>query len=156
MLNALGLLVFLFASVVSIVPHALFNTAQTNHCLDGSNVISSDESIIGLSCINLNCSSSNEIKFCWGSTFCQNSYGSSCKLLDGLFCQTEGVTSNIFKVCNSKPLEISVVNDLSNVMQSLTKEISPSKVALPGVGERVSTDSFEGNKIISLSKILLF
>jgi hypothetical protein len=138
----------LFLTVV--VSNVIINDKQISHCLDGSNEINIDESITGLSCINLDCP--NEIDFCWGSTMCQSSSDTSCELLQGLLCQIEDITSSTFKICISIPLETYVVNNLSEVTNRLSTEAIPSIVDPSGVERLLSSSTLKEDKVNTLSK----
>jgi hypothetical protein len=150
MLKSIGVLVLLF--VVSVFSNELTETIdkeRRNHCPYGSSEIHSNESLIGLSCINLNCA--NETQFCRGSIICDSSYGISCKSFEGLFCQTEGITSSSFKVC-SIPSETSTVSDLPEVIESSSEEKIPSRIESLEVTSRDLSGKLDEGRVNTFGK----
>ena len=138
MLKVIGFLVpLLIVSVFSNELNEIIVKEQRNHCPDDTSEIPSIESILGLSCINLNCE--NETQLCWGSIFCIRSSGTSCELFDGLLCQNDGITSSSFQVCRS----LSTVKD-SEVKENSSEEKVPSRSKLLGSeGRDLSSKSTE-------------
>lgn len=137
MLKVIGLLVAsLVVSVFSNESNEVINKERRNHCPYGSSEIQSNESIIGLSCINLNCA--NESPFCVGSIICDSSLSTFCRSFEGLLCQTEGTTSSYFRVCRAIPLETSAVKDSSEVMENSSEERIPSILELGVEGRDLS------------------
>jgi hypothetical protein len=127
MLKSIGVLVLsLVLSVFSNESNEDIGKELGNHCPYGSNEIHSNESIIGLSCVNLNCA--NESQFCRGSITCDSNFRTSCKSFESLLCQTDGIKSSSFKVCKSIPLETSTVSDSSDVIESSSEEKMPSRM----------------------------
>jgi hypothetical protein len=148
MLKFIGHVVLFLTVVVSKV--IINNDKQISHCPNGSDEINSDESITGLSCVNLDCP--NEIEFCWGSTICHSSHDTSCELLEGLLCQIEETMSSTFKICIPIPLEILAVNNSSEVAERLSTEVIPSIMDSPGVERLLSLSTLKEDKVNTLSK----
>lgn len=148
-----SLVLLLVVSVFSDVSNEIVDEERRKHCPYGSSEIHTKESIVGLSCISRNCV--NETQICWGSTICDSSYGTSCELFEGFLCQTEMMTSSLFKVCRSISLETSTVNDLSQIMESSSEEETTSTLELLGVGIRDLSSKLIEDKVNILGKFYL-
>jgi hypothetical protein len=148
MLKNIGLLVL--SLVVSVFSNENISKEQKNHCPYGSSEIHSNASIIGLSCINLICV--NETQFCRGSVICDSSYGISCKLFEGLLCQTEGITSSSFKVCRLIPLKTSTESESPEVIESPSGGKIPSRIGLLGVKSRDLSSKLDEGRVNTFGK----
>jgi hypothetical protein len=123
-LNSMVVMVLLLASLIPLFAHEILGGKGNRYCPNGTSEILFDESFIGLSCSNLNCSS--KAQFCWGTTICQSSFVSTCQVFEGLFCQTDAIISSPFQVCRITNLEILAVNNLSVKMQNPQEKLSLS------------------------------
>lgn len=150
MLKLIGSVVLLLTAVLPFIYSVVTDEKHTSHCPDGSNEIDNDESIIGLSCINLNCS--NEYQLCWGSTVCNIGNGKFCDQLESSLCYTEGTLSSTFKVCRSIPSETSAINNSSEIMEGLSTEVIPLIADSTRVKRFLSSSSLMEDKVNILSK----
>jgi hypothetical protein len=62
------------------------------------------------------------------------------------------ITSSLFKVCRSIPLETSTVNDVSQIMESSSEEETTSRLELLGVESRDLSSKVIEDKVNTLGK----
>jgi hypothetical protein len=150
MLKFIGSVVLLLTAVLPIISNVVIDEKHISHCPDGSNEIDNDESITGLSCINLNCS--NDFQLCWGSTICNSGYGTFCESLESSPCYIVGTMSSTFKVCRSIPSETSAINNLSEIIEGLSTEVIPLMADSSRVKRFLSSSTLMEDKVNILSK----
>jgi hypothetical protein len=132
----------LLASLIPLFSHEILGGKGSRYCPNGTSEILFDDTFTGLSCSNLNCSSTAQ--FCWGSTICQISFVSTCQIFEGLLCQTDTIISSTFQVCRLTYLETSAVNNVSIRMQNPEEILSPPLLESSGIIKQFNPGKYKG------------